>query len=109
MPEKNNRQCDAYWIIHNAKSLQRVAMDLVAKLSEPFGSGSLLFLPVARVGAGQAAQRQQPRHEAEIGVYFAGSDKLVHLVSLGEVPLCRWRGPADRLHRSAQTGQGFPK
>ncbi len=40
---------------------------------------------VAGVGAGQAAQRQQPRHEAEIGVRFAAPDKLVHLIGLGEV------------------------
>ena len=35
--------------------------------------------------AGQAAQRHQPHHEAKIGVRFAGRDKLVHLIGLGEV------------------------
>ena len=29
---------------------------------------------------GNAAQRQQPRHEAKIGFRFAGRDKLVHLI-----------------------------
>ena len=28
---------------------------------------------------------QHPRHEAEIGVRFAGADKQVHLIGLGEV------------------------
>ena len=37
------------------------------------------------VGTGQAAQHHQPRHEAQIGVRFAGRNKLVHLVGLGEV------------------------
>ena len=29
------------------------------------------------------------RHETEIGVRFAGPDKLVHLIGAGEVALCR--------------------
>ena len=40
---------------------------------------------VARVRPGQAAQRHQPRHETEIGVRFAGPDKLVDLIEAGEV------------------------
>ena len=46
---------------------------------------SLVKKAVAGVGAGQGAQRHQPRHEAEIGVRFAGRNKLVHLVEAGEV------------------------
>ena len=45
----------------------------------------LVLEPVTGVGAGQAAQRHQPRHEAQIGVRFAGPDQLVHLVGQGEV------------------------
>ena len=52
--------------------------------------------PVAGVGAGQAAQRQQPRHETEIGVRFAGPDQLVDLIGEGEAPPRRW-GFAERL------------
>ena len=37
------------------------------------------------LGAGQRAQRHQPCHEAQIGVRFAGSDKLVHLIEAGEM------------------------
>ena len=44
---------------------------------------------------GQAAQRHQPRHETEIGVRFAGPDKLVHLIGLGEV-VQAW-GEASRI------------
>ena len=46
---------------------------------------TLVFFVVAGVGAGQAAQCHHPRHEAEIGVRFAGRDELVYLVGLGEV------------------------
>ena len=49
-------------------------------------------MPVARVGAGQRAERHQPRHKAEIGVRFAGRNKLVHLIGLGEVVLRLGRG-----------------
>ena len=62
---------------------------------------------VAGVGAGQAAQRHQPRHETEIGGRFAGRDKLVHLVGLGEVVERLGRGVADRLHRAVQIGDDF--
>ena len=47
--------------------------------------GAFVLMPVSGIGAGQGAERQQPRHEAEIGVRFAGPDKLVHLIGLGEV------------------------
>ena len=30
-------------------------------------------------------ERHHTRHEAEIGVRFAGPDKLMHMVGLGEV------------------------
>ena len=53
-------------------------------------------------------QRHRPRHEAEIGVHFAGLDKLVHLIGLGEVVAGLGRGFAERLHRPGQIGQGFP-
>ena len=45
---------------------------------------ALVLFPVAGVGAGQAAQHHQPRHEAWIGVRFAGADKLVYLIGHGE-------------------------
>ena len=50
--------------------------------------------------------RHQPRHESEIGVRFAGRDKLVHLIGAGEVALCRGRG-YERLGGTGQVGQGF--
>ena len=65
---------------------------------------ALVLKAVAGVGAGQAAQRHQPRHEAESGVRFAGRDKLVHLVGLGEVVERLGRGVADRLDRPVQVG-----
>ena len=34
--------------------------------------------------------RVEPRHETEIGVRFAGADKLVHLISSGEASPRRW-------------------
>ena len=63
---------------------------------------TLVLKPVAGVTAGQGAQHQHPRHEAEIGVRFAGRDKLIHLISLGEV--------VQRLGRgmSAFTGPSRP-
>ena len=70
---------------------------------------SLLVLKaIAGVGAGQGAQRQQPRHEASIRVRFAGRDKLVYLIGEGEAPPRRWWGFAERLDGAAQIGQGFP-
>ena len=56
---------------------------------------------------GRRAQRHQPRHEAEIGVRFAGRNKLVHLVEAGEVVQRLRRGVADRLHRPVQTRYDF--
>ena len=61
--------------------------------------GALIPNPVAGVGAGQAAQRHHPRHETEIGVRFAGRNKQVHLIGLGEVVPRLGRGFADRWHR----------
>ena len=46
---------------------------------------ALVLFPVAGVGAGQGAKRHQPRHKAPVGVRFAGTDKLVHLIEAGEV------------------------
>ena len=47
-------------------------------------AADVLFL-VAGVGARQAAQCEQPRHEAKIGVGFARLNELVDLVETGEV------------------------
>ena len=63
--------------------------------------------PVAGVGAGQRAQRHHSRHEAQIGVRFAGRDKLVHLIGLGEVVARLGRGFAERLHRAVHTREGI--
>ncbi len=60
-------------------------------------------------GAGQRAQRQQPRRETELGVRFAGPDKLIHLIGLGEVVPHLGRGVAERRHRLVQATEGFPK
>ena len=68
---------------------------------------ALVLDPVAGVGAGQATQRHQPRHEAHVGVRFAGRNKLVHLVGLGEVVPRLGRGGVDRLHRPIQATGGF--
>ena len=48
--------------------------------------------PLLWVGARQAAQREQPRHEPEIGLRFAGLDELIDLVQCGEVVSCLERG-----------------
>ena len=42
------------------------------------------------------------------GSVFAGRDKLVHLIGLGEVVQRLGRGFTDRLDRTGQIGQGFP-
>ena len=68
---------------------------------------ALVLGPVAGVGAGQAAQRHHPRHEAQIGVRFAGSDKLVHLIEAGEVVQRLGRGSAQSFPRAGQIDQGF--
>ena len=62
---------------------------------------------VAGVGARQGAERHHSRHEPQIGVRFAGRDKLVYLIGNGEASPRRWWGFADRLDRSVQIGQGF--
>ena len=56
---------------------------------------------------GQAAQRQQPRHEAQIGVRFTGPDKLVHLIGLSEVMPSLGRGLEVFLHRPIQAAEDF--
>ena len=56
---------------------------------------------------GNDAERHRPPHEAEIGGRFAGPNKQVHLIGLGEVVERLGRGFADRLHRPAQTAEGF--
>ena len=70
---------------------------------------AFVLKPVAGVAPGQRAERHRPRHETEIGVRFAGADKLVYLIGEGEAPPCRWCGFADRLDGAAQIGQGFPR
>ena len=45
---------------------------------------------------------------SDTGVRFAGRDKLVYLVGLGEVVERLGRGVADRLDRTAQVGEGIP-
>ena len=69
---------------------------------------ALVLVLVAGVGAGQAAQHHHPCHEAEIGVRFAGSDKLVHLIGNGEASprlLCMALFSHDG--RTRPTGDGF--
>ena len=46
--------------------------------------------PVAWVGARQAAQREQPRHEADLRIGFARLHELRHLVEACE-GTSRWR------------------
>ena len=43
------------------------------------------ILQSSQAGTAAAAQRHRAAHETEIGVRFAGRDKLVYLVGLGEV------------------------
>ena len=52
-------------------------------------------------------ERHHTRHEAPIGVRFAGCDKLVHLIGAGEVVPRLGRGFAERLYRAAQAGEGY--
>ena len=63
----------------------------------------LYLSPVAGIGAGQGTQRHRSRHEAEIGVRFAGRDKLVYLIGLGEAPPRLGRGLKVFRHRLVQT------
>ena len=44
-----------------------------------------VLFPVPWIGARQAAQRQQPRHEPKIGVCLARLDELIDLVKTGEM------------------------
>ena len=43
-----------------------------------------------------------------LGFRFAGRDKLVHLIGLGEVVARLGRSVADRLHGAVQIREGFP-
>ena len=56
---------------------------------------------------GKRAERHHSRHEAQIGVRFAGRDKLVHLIGLGEVVARLGRSVAERRHRPAQIRESF--
>ena len=62
----------------------------------------------AGVGARQAAQRHHPRHETQIGIRFAGPDKLIHLVEAGVMVQRLGRGFADRFHRPIEAAEDFP-
>ena len=55
-----------------------------------------VLFPVPWIGARQTAQREQPRHEAEIGVGLARFDELIDLVQCGEVMPRLQRGRARR-------------
>ena len=68
---------------------------------------ALVLEPVSGVAAGQGAERHRSRHEAPVGVRFAGVDKQVHLIGLGERVPRLGRGVADRLYRPGPIGQGF--
>ena len=52
-------------------------------------------------------ERHHTRHEAPIGVRFAGPCELVYLIGEGEVAQRLGRGFAEFLHRAVQIGQGF--
>ena len=67
-----------------------------------------ISIPIAGVGAGQAAQRHHPCHEAQVRVRFAGRNKLVHLIEAGEVVQRLGRGFADRFHRPIEAAEDFP-
>ena len=69
---------------------------------------ALVLFAVAGIGAGQGAQRHHSRHEPKIGVRFAGRNKLVHLVGLGEVVPSLGRDFAERHHQLVQAVEGFP-
>ena len=68
---------------------------------------ALVLMLVAGVASRQGTERHQPRHETEIGVRFAGPDKLVHLIAEGEAPPRRWWGFAERLDRAGQINDDF--
>ena len=72
---------------------------------------ALVLETVAGIGAGQAAQRQQPRHEAPVGVRFAGRRQAGPPDrSLGEVPLqlVVKVGGSPGPDRADQAGDNFP-
>ena len=69
-----------------------------------------VLFPVPWIGARQTAQREQPRHEAEIGLRFARLDELINLAQRGGmVPsLCRHYPPArdDARQRAGHVADG---
>ena len=60
-----------------------------------------ILFPVPWIGAWQTTQREQPSHEAEIGVRFARANKLIDLVETGEVVPRLGRGG----HQGSTAGQ----
>ena len=68
---------------------------------------------VSWIGARQAAQREQPRHEPDISLRLARADELRHLVEAGEVVPRLGRGGAVcqdatvwQLDRPGQIAEG---
>ena len=59
------------------------------------------LFPLPWIGARQAAQREQTRHEPDISLCLARADELRHLVEAGEVVPRLWRG----RRQSATVGQ----
>ena len=65
-----------------------------------------ILQPVLRIRARQRAEREQPRHEADIGFRFTGLDELVHLSEHREVvPGLRRHGPPARDDARQRAGQ----
>ena len=69
--------------------------------------------PIAGVGARQTTQREQPRHEAQLGVRVARGDELVDLVELREVSAslgrafsARWRRDVWQVDTGDQLADG---
>ena len=46
---------------------------------------ALVLFPVSGIRPGQAAQRQQPPHEADVRISVTGSDQGINLVEHSEV------------------------
>ena len=68
---------------------------------------AFVLIPVSGVAPGQGAERQQPRHEAPVGVRFAGAHQRVYLIEAGVVVNCLGRSVAEHLHRSTQAAERF--
>ena len=58
------------------------------------------------IGAWQRTQREQPRHEPEIGVCLARANELVDLVETGEVVPRLGSTIAERFHRDTRQVNG---